>query len=120
MFEWNEDVYGIRPVEGVNGSFGGRETRFETCACGAGSSYFTDNGEYCEPQSAALHAEFHGLGSVEELNQTLEASLRGMGIIVFIGVANAEEAEALGFNPVANEPSTPPTDDDWPEDGTSR
>lgn len=67
MFVWNEEQYGIRPTEGNNGSFGGRETRLAPCDCPANNAVYVDNGENCFEQSAALHAEFGGYPDVETL-----------------------------------------------------
>jgi hypothetical protein len=140
MFEWNEGL-GVRPVEGQNGSFNGRETRVETCSCGAGNSYYLDNGELCEEQSEALHAEFHGYESVTAFNEAMEQSASNVAGDIFDAVIapmlfeamlaralgipqgyslqiipiSAEEAAAMGF-PVSTDESPAGSenrDDDW-------
>jgi len=75
LFEWTEDLYGIRPIEGQNGTFGGRETRLETCTCGAGNSFYIDTDSLCEEQSDALHAAYHNFDSVETMRETIEKNL---------------------------------------------
>lgn len=72
MFVWNEEQYGVRPTEGNNGSFGGRETRLAPCDCPANNAVYVDNGEPCYEQSAALHAEFGGYPDVETLVADME------------------------------------------------
>lgn len=141
MFEWLEEKYGVRPVEGQNGSFDGRETRVENCSCGAGNSYFLDTGELCDEQSAALHAEYHGYESVEALNLDMETSAgdvaesffdaviapmllesmlgRALGLPPGVGIRiipiSPEEAAEMGF-PMVSGTDTPPAtsnEDDW-------
>lgn len=93
MFEWTQEL-GSRPVEGQNGQFEGRETRLESCGCGAGLSVFVDDGEVCERQSAALHAEHHGFDTVEEMEAATSEARAEVGNMVEQLLAQAF-AEAL-------------------------
>lgn len=140
MFEWSEEKYGVRPTEGACGSFNNRETSVTTCNCGAPKSVYVDNGEVCEEQSAALHAEFHGFDSAEAFVEAAESSAssaaeaifdaviapmlletmlaRALGLPPGMGISiipvTPEEAAAMGFPMMDTD--TPPAmsdEDDW-------
>jgi hypothetical protein len=62
--EWNEELLGVRPVEGQNGSYGNRETYLApcNCPCGQPTSFYVNPQEdeehgICWEQTEFLRAE---------------------------------------------------------------